>query len=215
MRQGYITACACTPVILQADPSANADHIIEMLEVAEKHDATVLVFPELALTGGSCGDLLRQHSMYQAVEDGIIRIVEKTADMDIVTVFGAPVKVGGRLYNCAVVASHGKIFGIVPKLNGCGNNFTPALKFIIKPRSNKVSAAVFIMLFFCLFCFIYRSEKRKLIVIRQIARHVPNHYSAESGVNGECSLIRNHLNGIYVLRSRHRAARMIEIVKIN
>ena len=75
----------------------------------------VIVFPELNLTGYSCGDLFGQTLLLEQAELGLMRVMNNTRQLDIISIVGMPVRVESVLMNCAVVIQKGKILGIVPK----------------------------------------------------------------------------------------------------
>lgn len=73
--------------------------------------------PELCITGYTCGDLFLQKTLAEGAKQAVTDIVKATADLDIVSVVGLPVAVGGSLYNCGAVICKGKIICLVPKIN--------------------------------------------------------------------------------------------------
>ncbi len=115
MVHGFIKVCAATPEIRVADVSFNCDNIIKTIKKCEEEGCQLIVFPELCLCGYTCGDLFNQRRLLDGVEEGIERIKQATANSRALVFVGAPVSVGGRLYNCAVALSNGKILGVVPK----------------------------------------------------------------------------------------------------
>ena len=117
MNYGFVKVCAATVKIGVADVKFNSKAIISAIRQAADNGAQVVVFPELALSGYTCGDLFNQRTLTEGVENAIAEISEKTSDISALCFVGAPVVNGGRLYNCAVVMSGGKILGVVPKTN--------------------------------------------------------------------------------------------------
>ncbi len=116
MKNGFVrVACAGLETKL-ADTRANTDSIISLMkEAAEKH-VKVVVFPELSITGYTCGDLFFQDTLLRESEESLERIVETSKDIDGLFAVGLPVMYRGKLYNCAAVVSRGEILGIVPKM---------------------------------------------------------------------------------------------------
>lgn len=110
----YRVACA-VPDVEVADVDFNVSQMLKMIDSAKKENVDLLVFPELGITGYTCADLFFQKSLLRTALNGINTIAEKTKDSDIVIAAGAPITVDGRLFNCAVIVSGGKICGIVPK----------------------------------------------------------------------------------------------------
>ncbi len=121
-RFGLIRVAAAMPRVHVADPAANAREILQMCKELAERRPSVLVFPELSVTGYTCADLFGQNRLLEDAEKAVTEIVTKTAQFDAMVVFGAPVRHAGRLYNCAVAARGGRILGIVPKSYLAGNN---------------------------------------------------------------------------------------------
>ncbi len=115
MKDGFLRVCAATPDISVADCSYNAERILECIREAAGNQAKVCVLPELCVTGYTCGDLFFQRTLLAAAEEQILRIAADTENLDILSVIGAPLHVGGKLYNCAFALYRGKVLGIVPK----------------------------------------------------------------------------------------------------
>ena len=108
-------ACAVPPVKV-GDVKKNTADICAYIEKADLQKADIVVFPELALTGYSCGDLFFQDALHHSVKEGLKRIVECSKEHpEITAVVGLPVRVGPQMYNCAAVIKAGRIEGLVPK----------------------------------------------------------------------------------------------------
>ena len=112
---GFIRVAAAMPVVRVADPAANAENICAMIGEAAAEGVSLLAFPELSVTGYTCGDLFGQQRLVEGAEEAVRRIMEYTRGKSITVVAGAPVRYCDRLYNCAVVIRNGNIKGIVPK----------------------------------------------------------------------------------------------------
>ncbi len=115
MRDGFIRVAAATPEIQVADCGYNRKQVEEMLREACRHKAKMVVFPELCLTGYTCGDLFLQELLLKSCVGELEKLLEASADMDILGVVGMPLAVNGKLYNVAVVFKNGVILGVVPK----------------------------------------------------------------------------------------------------
>jgi NAD+ synthase (glutamine-hydrolysing) len=96
-----------------ADPSANADEIVQMLGTCP--DSDVVVFPELCVTGYTCADLFGQTRLLDAAISAIGRIAAATPGRGQIVFVGAPIPVGNSLFNCAVAIADGAVLGVVPK----------------------------------------------------------------------------------------------------
>ena len=112
---GFLRVAAAVPVVKVASASHNVNEICRLAEEAAAKEVSVIVFPELSVTGCSCGDLFYQSHLVREAETGVGAIAEFSMGKDTVLVVGAPVPVNGRLYDCAVVIRDGEIMAIVPK----------------------------------------------------------------------------------------------------
>lgn len=117
MIHGFIKVAAATPKIKVADCEYNGDRIIEIIEECEKKEIKVVVFPELCLTGYTCGDLFLQDTLLQTALDQLKRIANETKDMNVLSIIGIPYLRHGNLYNVAVFVKDGHILGMIPKKN--------------------------------------------------------------------------------------------------
>ena len=115
MKNGFIKVAAATPDLRVADCSYNANEIISITNELAKKGVSLIVFPELSITGYTCGDLFLTKTLPQKALDALELILDKTSGSDAVTVVGLPYLFGGKLYNCAALLPGGKILGIVPK----------------------------------------------------------------------------------------------------
>ena len=115
---GFIRTAAAVPALRLADTRANTKEICRLIEEALTKEVSLLVFPELSVTGATCGDLYAQEMLLRGAEEGIREILEFSIDKRICIVVGAPVRCGGRLYNCAVIIKDGELVGMVPKTYG-------------------------------------------------------------------------------------------------
>lgn len=119
---GYVRVSAAMPVVKVSDCQVNADNIIRMSkELSKKEKPSVIAFPELGVTGYTCGDLFGNSKLILESEDAVRKILDGTVSVDSILVFGVPVRHSGRLFNCAVVSRHGRILGLVPKTYLAGN----------------------------------------------------------------------------------------------
>ena len=112
---GFIRTAAAVPAVRVADVAYNTAEICRLSQEAFDKGASLTVFPELSLTGHSCGDLFRQSKLIKAVETAVKSIAEFTRGKAGAIVVGAPVPYRNRLYNTAVIMNNGFVKGIVPK----------------------------------------------------------------------------------------------------
>ena len=117
MKHGFIKVAAVTPKVKVADPAYNAAVICERLEEAYIKGAKIIVFPELCLTGYTCGDLFLQQLLLEEACAWLLKIAEATGGKDALVFVGLPMERAGKLYNVAAVLWNGHILGLVPKAN--------------------------------------------------------------------------------------------------
>lgn len=114
-RHGFVRVAVASPRIVIANPQVNADSLTEAIRNADKDQVQVLVTPELGLSGYTCDELFQQTVLLDGVLKGLSKLCEATSDTSVLSFVGAPIRVGAKLYNCAVAVKHGQILGIVPK----------------------------------------------------------------------------------------------------
>ena len=95
--------------------TANETAIIDAASACHEKSVAVAVFPELCLSGYAIEDLLLQDALLDATERALATVVEASTRFMSVLVVGAPLRQGGRIYNCAVVVHRGRVLGVVPK----------------------------------------------------------------------------------------------------
>lgn len=117
MKQGFIKVAAVTPKIRVADPVYNGTEICRRLGEACENGAKIIVFPELCITGYTCGDLFLQELLLEEASRQLLRIAEATRDKDALVMVGLPMEQDGRLYNVAAVLCRGQVLGLIPKAN--------------------------------------------------------------------------------------------------
>lgn len=109
-----LRACVAVPPMRVADVAYNRAEILSAVQAAKAQGATVVVFPELALTGYTCGDLFLSDLLLDRVRDALATLAVEIPE-GILVALGAPLGVNGQLYNCAVMLAEGRILGAVPK----------------------------------------------------------------------------------------------------
>ena len=115
MIHGYVKTAAFSPKIRVADPKYNAQVMIELAKEAAAQKACVMVFPELCITGYTCGDLFWQELLLKEAADQLVTIAKQTAQIDAILFVGLPLEYMEKLYNVAAVLHKGQILGLVPK----------------------------------------------------------------------------------------------------
>ena len=117
MKDNFIKVAAVTPDIRVGDTEFNTQSIICNIKEAAKKGVKLAVFPELCITGYTCGDLFLQDTLLKGALDGLEEICKASKDFDMVVVVGLPFMYKCRLYNTAAVMHKGRLLGIVPKQN--------------------------------------------------------------------------------------------------
>lgn len=115
MRQGFIKVAALTPKVTVADTQANRKEICRLMDEAEAKGAKILVFPELCITGYTCGDLFYQQVLLREAKKELLEIAKYTQCKDYLAFVGLPLEYNGKLYNVAAAVTQGKVLGLVPK----------------------------------------------------------------------------------------------------
>ena len=112
----YIRIACAVPAVKVGDVKKNTEDICAYMAKADAKNADIVLFPELALTGYTCGDLFYQETLHNAVEEGVAKILACSEKHPALTVVvGLPVRMGIRLANCAAVISGGCLRGLVSK----------------------------------------------------------------------------------------------------
>ena len=115
MKQGFVKVAAATPKVAVADCVENTDRILACIREMQEEGAKIMVLPELAVTGYTCGDLFWQERLVREAGRQLDRILEETMGVDALIFVGLPMEVFGKLYNVAAVLNRGTLLGIVPK----------------------------------------------------------------------------------------------------
>ena len=117
MNYGFVKTACATPSIKVADCIFNSEQIISQISFATQHGASFVVFPELCVTGYTCGDMFLHNFLLEQAEQAVERILLRTKTMNILAIVGVPVAVNDALYNCAAVIYKGELLALIPKCN--------------------------------------------------------------------------------------------------
>ena len=115
MKDGFIKVAAVTPKIRVADTTYNGELIRELMEETVEKGAKVVAFPELCITGYTCGDLFWQDKLIKSAEEELLKIAEASEQLDGIFFVGLPFATEGKLYNVAAAISGGEVLGMIPK----------------------------------------------------------------------------------------------------
>lgn len=117
MKDGFVKVAAASPELKVADCDYNGERILECIREAEQEGVKILVFPELCISGYTCGDLFLQDALLNGCISTLKTLLQATVDMDILYVVGMPLVYRNKLYNTAVFCKGREILMIVPKTN--------------------------------------------------------------------------------------------------
>lgn len=115
MELGFVKVASAVPSVKVADCRFNVEQIAEMTKEADSNNVEIIVFPELCITGYTCGDLFGQSLLLEEAENSLEWLVKATEQLSIISIVGIPHRHNGTLINAAVVFQSGKILGLVPK----------------------------------------------------------------------------------------------------
>src|SRR3954468_12962250 len=115
-RHEFVRVGVCVPQVAVAEPARNGDQVLDLVTQGDKAGIALMVFPELCLSAYSIDDLLFQDAVLDAVAGQVDRLVAASRKFNPVLVVGAPLRWGGRLYNCGLAIHRGKLLGVVPKI---------------------------------------------------------------------------------------------------
>ncbi len=111
----YIRIAVAVPNVSVANVTYNVNEIIKKATEADKENADIVLFPELAITGYTAGDLFFQKTLMEENTNGLKEIIKASKNLKSVIAVGLPIEVKGRLYNAAAIIYGGKLYGVVPK----------------------------------------------------------------------------------------------------
>ena len=115
MKNGFIKVAAATPAIKIADVTSNTAELVRLAKDAHARGVRVLVYPELALTGATCGDLFSSTPLLLGAKEALKRFLEETRELELLSVVGLPWEENAAVYNCAAVCFKGKLLGLAAK----------------------------------------------------------------------------------------------------
>jgi len=124
MKDGFIKVAAAVPRIKVADTAYNAEQVIKCIREAAEKEVEILAFPELCLTGSTCGDLFYQRMLLDGAGEALWSVVSATKGVDMLVFVGMPLSVRGRLYDVAAAVYSGDLLGFVPLTNVKNSRFS-------------------------------------------------------------------------------------------
>ena len=123
MKDGFVKVAAAAPVIRVADCDYNAARVIEAIEKAASLGVKVLSFPELTLTGVTCGDMIRHRVLLDGAIRALETVVRATVGTDMLVFVGLPIAFGAKLLSVAAAVCGGELLGLVPRESVRGSVF--------------------------------------------------------------------------------------------
>ena len=115
MNHGFVKVAAASPRMKLGDPAFNAAEMMEWWSKADRQGALCVIFPELALTGATCGDLFFQEAFQASALEALDSMVRASAQLRCAALVGLPLQAMGRLYNVAVLVAQGKMLCATPR----------------------------------------------------------------------------------------------------
>ena len=109
MTNGYIRVAAVSPSHRVGDVQYNVDEIIKSMHELEAKGVEIAVFPELCISGYTCGDLFHNATPIEASKEGLMRIARETETLDLHVIVGLPIGQSQALYNCAAIVRNGEV----------------------------------------------------------------------------------------------------------
>ncbi|MDR2025958.1 MAG: NAD(+) synthase [Prevotellaceae bacterium] len=115
MNHGFFKVAAAIPEVRVADCEFNSAKIRKIIESAEDRGVEIICFPELAITSYTCGDLFFQELLLESAKNALIKLVEDTSNLNIISIAGLPLMFKDKIFNVAAIFGRGRIYGFVPK----------------------------------------------------------------------------------------------------
>ncbi len=143
MKHQFLKVAAVSPEVRVADPAFNAQKIIEVIGSQAAKGTELLVFPELSLSGYTCGDLFLQQTLLDGCLAALKRVAEATKGKKMLVFVGLPLSVDGKLYNCAAAVAGGEVIAFTPKTHIPNyNEFYEARYFTPAPKNAEAATAL-------------------------------------------------------------------------
>ena len=115
MKHGFVRVASAVPKVKVADCTYNVEQIVKLSTLANEKHVEIIIFPELSITGYTCGDLFAQSLLLDNAEKALQTLLAQTQYLSLVSIVGMPVRNNGQLINAAVIIQRGEILGVVPK----------------------------------------------------------------------------------------------------
>ena len=154
---GFYRMAVSVPKLKVADVAFNTAEIIRCAREAETQGAAAVLFPELSITGASCGDLFFQHTLLNAAENSVFEIANEFKDSSLLIVVGLPLLWQSGLYNCAALLQKGRVLAFAPKTFLTPSGATLEKRYFADGRELMANSC----------CFVKGTEKIPLLLVIQ------------------------------------------------
>ena len=115
MKHGFIKVAAAVPFVRVADCQYNIEHIEAQVRQADAQGVEIMTFPELCITGYTCGDLFLKPFLIRQAQESLLELAHRTADTEVLFIVGMPILIESQLFNAAVALQGGRILGAIPQ----------------------------------------------------------------------------------------------------
>ena len=115
MKHGFIKVAAAVPFVRVADCQYNIEHLEAQVRQADAQGVEIMTFPELCITGYTCGDLFLKPFLIRQAQESLLELAHRTADTEVLFIVGMPILIESQLFNAAVALQEGRILGAIPK----------------------------------------------------------------------------------------------------
>src|SRR3989338_2630472 len=95
---GFMRVAVAVPPLTLANISANEKTILAYVKKASAQKASVVVFPELSITGYTLGDLVSQELVLRESLKTLLRIKNASAKYNILLCVGLPMRLPNKLF---------------------------------------------------------------------------------------------------------------------
>lgn len=141
MKHGFVKVAAMSPQVKVADVEFNAERICEKMDEAAKERTKIVVFPELSITGYTCGDLFLHRPLLKAAKKALCQIIDHSEGLDMLVFVGLPMEKNHKLYNVAAAICDGQLLAIIPKTYR--NNFGEFSEGRYFAKGNQVAETIY------------------------------------------------------------------------
>ncbi|MBR5803250.1 MAG: NAD(+) synthase [Bacteroidaceae bacterium] len=117
MNYGFVKVASAIPKVKVADCLNNSKEINNLINKADEANVELVVFPELCITGSTCGDLFKQRTLLNSAQKALMEIMDNTRNKDIIAIVGFPYEYKNMIFNMAAIIHNGHIENLVPKTN--------------------------------------------------------------------------------------------------